>query len=189
MNFCSECGSRLSSRERLGDRAPRRVCPACGKVFYLDPRLVVACLAFHGDRVLLCRRGVEPAYGRWTLPSGFVDAGESTSAAASREALEEARATVTLGRPYALFHIPHANQMQVVYLATLAEAACEAGSETLEARVFAEAEIPWADLAFVTTQVALRRYFEDRRDGLLGFHFSDVVEVSARRSVPATLRP
>ncbi|TAK86245.1 MAG: NUDIX domain-containing protein [Betaproteobacteria bacterium] len=177
MNYCSECGSRVALQDRPGDRAPRYACPGCRKIFYLSPRLVVACLAIRERGVLLCRRGVQPGYGLWTLPCGFIEKGEPASRAAVREALEEAQATIELGRPYALFHIPHANQMQVVFLAELADSACAAGSETLEARLFEEAEIPWGELAFASTGVVLRQYFGDLRSGRLGFHFADIAQL------------
>lgn len=177
MKYCSECGSTLVAHDRSGDRASRYVCPQCHAVFYLDPRLVVACLTVRDDHVLLCKRAAAPGYGLWNLPCGFIERGESASRAAAREALEEAHATVELGRPYALFHIPHANQMQVVFLASLTDGAFAAGSETLDAQLFSEAEVPWRELAFVTTTVVLRQYFADRRAGTLGFHFADVTQL------------
>lgn len=177
MRYCSECGSSLVVRDRPGDRAPRYACPQCQAVFYLHPRLVVACLTVRDDQVLLCKRGAAPGYGLWNLPCGFIEKGEPASRAAAREALEEVQATVELDRPYALFHIPHANQMQVVFLARLADGAFGAGSETLDARLFAEAEVPWRSLAFVTTSVVLRQYFADLRAGTLGFHFADITQL------------
>lgn len=105
MKYCSECGSRLTAQDRPGDRAPRYACRQCHAVFYLNPRLVVACLTICDDRVLLCKRGVAPGYGLWNLPCGFIEKGELASRAAVREALEEAQTTVELGRPYALFHM------------------------------------------------------------------------------------
>jgi ADP-ribose pyrophosphatase YjhB (NUDIX family) len=178
MNFCSQCGGRVVLQTRPGDKAPRYACPPCGAVFYLSPRLTVACIAAREDRIVLCRRAAEPGYGLWTLPSGFVEKGEPASRGAARETMEEARAEVELTRPYALFHISHENQLQIVYLARLLSADCKAGAETLEARLFNEAEIPWGAFAFTTTQVALRKYFEDFRAGSFGFHFADIVAFS-----------
>lgn len=177
MKYCSECGSKVASQDRPGDRAPRYGCPSCRAVFYLSPRLVVACLAIRDGGVLLCKRGVNPGYGRWTLPCGFIEKGEPASRAAVREALEEAQAAVELGRAYALFHIPHANQMQVVFLAQLVDGAFSAGSETLEVRLFTEPQIPWGELAFASTAVVLRQYFGDVRSGKLGFHFADITQL------------
>jgi ADP-ribose pyrophosphatase YjhB (NUDIX family) len=177
MKYCSECGSKLASQNQPGDRAPRYACLACNAVFYLNPRLVVACLANRDGGVLLCRRGVNPGYGLWTLPCGFIERGEPASRAAAREALEEAQVAVRLGRPYALFHIPHANQMQVVFLAELDGASFGPGSETLGVRLFREPEIPWSELAFTTTRVVLRQYFGDLRSGILGFHFADIAQL------------
>jgi ADP-ribose pyrophosphatase YjhB (NUDIX family) len=178
MNFCSQCGSGIVLQAQHGDKAPRYRCPACAAVFYLSPRLTVACIAAREDRIVLCRRAAAPGYGLWTLPSGFVEQGEPASRGAARETMEEAQAEVELIRPYALFHISHENQLQVVYLARLLGVECKAGVETLEARLFSEAEIPWGALAFTTTQVALRKYFEDFRAGSFGFHFADIVAFS-----------
>ena len=177
MRFCSECGSRLVERRREHDRAPRFACVTCHAVYYLNPRLVVACIAAREDRILLCRRGNSPGYGQWNLPSGFVERGEPAAVGAAREALEEAQATVELERPYALFHLPHENQMQIVYLARLQGESFGAGTETLEVRLFKEADIPWGQLAFVSTQVALRQYFGDVQSGRFGFHFADILQI------------
>jgi len=125
--------------------------------------------------VLLCRRGVYPGYGQWSLPAGFIEVGETGARGALREALEEANVAVAVERPYALFHIAHVNQVHVVYLARLLDGHFRAGSETLEARLFAEEEVPWSELAFATTRDALRQYFVDYRSGDFGFHFADVV--------------
>ena len=175
MKYCSECGSEVTSSRRPRDKGPRYVCGHCRSVFYLSPRLVVACIAAAGDRILLCRRAVTPGYGLWSLPSGFTERDGTTARGAVRETLEEAQAAIELDRPYALFHIPRVNQVQVVYLARLIDSRCKAGTESLEARLFNEAEIPWAELAFTTTRHALRQYFQDFRSGAFGFHFADIV--------------
>jgi ADP-ribose pyrophosphatase YjhB (NUDIX family) len=177
MKFCSECGATVALADRPGGRGGRYVCSSCHRVFYLSPRLVVACLAVHDGAVLLCRRAVDPGYGLWTLPSGFVDAGEAASRGAVREALEEAQASVQLDRPYALFQIPHAGQLHVVYLARLDGGSFAPGSETLDARLFREKEIPWGELAFATTGVTLRQYFSDLRLEKLGFHFAEIARL------------
>jgi ADP-ribose pyrophosphatase YjhB (NUDIX family) len=179
MKYCSECGNRVVPRKVARGATHSYACPACRQVFYQSPRLATACIAEHEGKILLCRRAVEPETGRWELPAGFVAAGESMSAAAARETLEEANVEVELERPYALLHLPHVNQMRVVYLARLLATEFRIGPETLEVSLFEEDEIPWNDLAFATTRDTLRRYFADRKEGVFGFFFAEIVPVHA----------
>lgn len=171
MKFCSECGSRRIRR----DLAHKFVCADCGAVFYQNPRLVAGCIAQWQGRILLCRRAVEPGYGLWSLPAGFVEKGEPCAKSAGRETLEEAGAVVEIDRLYALFHIPSINQVHLVFLADLVDGALDPGGESSEVRFFDEADVPWTELAFTTTHGALRQYFRDRRSGDFGFHFEDIV--------------
>jgi ADP-ribose pyrophosphatase YjhB (NUDIX family) len=175
MKYCCECGAPVALSRPRGKALVRYVCEGCRRVYYHSPRLVAGCIAASDDSVLLCQRGVEPGYGLWNLPSGFVEMPERAPGGAAREALEEANVAVDVERLYALFHIPHINQTLLVYLARLLDAQVVAGPETLAARLFKEAEVPWDQLAFATTQNALQRYFEDRRNGDFGFHFAEIV--------------
>lgn len=165
MKFCSQCGAAVELTIPEGDNRPRHVCPACDAIHYQNPRIVAGCLPVHGDRVLLCRRAIEPCRGLWTLPAGFMENGESTQAAAIRETREEACAEVRIESLYTLTSICHINQVQMLYLATLDKPEFAVGEESLEVRLFAESEIPWERLAFVTIRNALRYYFEDRKRG------------------------
>lgn len=174
MKYCCECGSKVRL-SRLAAEGMRYVCTGCGRVLYQSPRLAAGCIAAWEDRILLCRRAVEPGYGLWGLPSGFVETKETAAKGAARETLEEVNVAVEIERPHALFHIPHMNQMVVLFLGRLLDSRFEAGGETLEAKLFREEDVPWAELAFTTTRDALRQYFEDRRDGAFGFHFADIV--------------
>ena len=175
MKYCSECGGKVVSYRHGRSAIPRCVCTVCRTIFYQSPRLAAGCIAEWNRQVLLCRRAVAPAHGLWGLPAGFVADGESVGAAAIRETLEEANVAVEIQRPYALFHIPHANQLRVIYLARLLDNHFKPGSETAEVRLFEETEVPWNDLAFTTTHNALRRYFQDRASGIFGFFFADIV--------------
>lgn len=148
-------------------------------MFYFSPRLATACIACHDDRVLLCRRAVEPAYGMWSLPGGFVEKGESAASGAARELLEEAGVAVEMARPYALFRVAHGHQMHVVYLAKLLDTAFNPGAESIEVALFDEAGMPWNHLAFASTREALRRYFADRRRGVLGFLYAEIMPFAA----------
>lgn len=174
INYCSTCGARVSLRIPPGDRLPRYVCDTCGAVHYRNPRMVVGALAVWEDRILLCRRAIEPRYGMWTLPAGFMENDETVGEAALRETREEANACIELGDMFTVISVPHVSQVHVVYRARLLDLDFSAGEETLEARLFAENEIPWEAIAFRTITMTLRHYFEDRRTGVFQFHTGDV---------------
>jgi ADP-ribose pyrophosphatase YjhB (NUDIX family) len=126
------------------------------------------------DKVLLCRRAIEPRHGFWTLPAGFMELDESTAEGAMRETHEEAGADIELGRLFAVFDIPHVNQVHLFYLAQMRSAQLNPGPETLEAALFSESEVPWDALAFRSVRMALERFFEDRRLGLERVHAGSV---------------
>lgn len=175
INYCSSCGGTISLRVPPGDNLPRHVCDACGVIHYRNPRLVVGTLPVWQDRVLLCRRAIEPRRGLWTLPAGFMENGETLADAALRETREEANASIELGAMLTLISVPHVNQVHAVYRATLLDTGFAAGDETLEVRLFGEDEIPWDEIAFKTIAMTLRHYFEDRRTGSFRFHAEDLV--------------
>lgn len=170
MNFCSACGAAVSLHIPAGDSRPRHVCLACGAIHYLNPRLVVGSLPEWDEKILLCRRAIEPAFGKWTLPAGFMENGEAVATAALRETAEEALARIELGAMFSLISVPHIDQVHVIYRARLLDLDFAAGAETLELRLFGENEIPWDEIAFRTVYRTLRHYFADRRTGRFGFH-------------------
>jgi len=174
INFCSSCGGAISVRIPSGDRLPRHVCNACGTIHYLNPRLVVGALPVWQDRVLLCRRAIEPRHGKWTLPAGFMENGETIAEAAIRETVEEANARILLGEMFTLISVPHINQVHVVFRADLLDLDFSAGEETLELALFREDEIPWKDIAFRTIAMTLRHYYADRQAGRFDFHVDDI---------------
>lgn len=153
-----------------GDNLPRHVCQRCGTIHYVNPKLVVGCIAEWQGQILLCRRSIAPRYGLWTLPAGFMENGETTSEAAKRETLEEACARVELSPLFSLVNVAHINQVHLFYRARLIDNAFSAGLETLEAALFSEDAIPWQDLAFQSVTLCLRAYFSDRRAGRFVFH-------------------
>jgi len=171
MNFCSHCGQPVTLRVPEGDQRPRHVCTACGTIHYQNPRIVAGCVPEHEGRILLCRRAIEPRRGYWTIPAGFMENGETTQDAARRESMEEALADVEIGSLLAIVHVLHANQVQVMFRARLPRPEYGAGAESLESVLCTEDEIPWQDLAFRSVDFALRRYLEDRRDGVDRHHF------------------
>lgn len=175
MKFCSECASRVSLRVPNGDHLPRYVCDACGTIHYQNPKLVIGAIPEWQDRILLCRRAIEPRLGYWTLPAGFMENAETTAQAAIRETLEEACARVELIELFSLINVPHINQVHLLYRARLLDLDFAAGAETSEVALFGEADIPWEELAFRSISLTLRHYYADRRGGRYGLHFGDIL--------------
>jgi len=175
MNFCSHCGHPVTLRIPEGDNLPRYVCGECHAVHYQNPKMVVGCIPEWEEHILLCRRAIEPRYGLWTLPAGFMENGETTGEGAAREAREEANANLELLSLYSLFDLPHINQVYIMYRARLLDLNFGAGEESLEVELFAEADIPWERLAFRTIHDTLRHFFADRRRGHFEFHTGTIV--------------
>jgi ADP-ribose pyrophosphatase YjhB (NUDIX family) len=157
-----------------GDHLPRFVCTSCGTIHYKNPLLVLGCVPQWEDRILLCRRAIEPRLGFWTVPAGFMENGETMQAAAARECLEEAMAVVDVGSLLAVVNVTHAGQVHVMFRARLLEPKFGAGAESLEVGLYAESEIPWGDLAFPSGEFTLRRFFADRAAGREDHHFTEL---------------
>ncbi len=170
MKFCSECGQPVSLKVPAGDNRPRHVCDACGTIHYQNPKIVAGALPVWEDKVLLCRRAIEPRYGLWTLPAGFMENGETMDEAALRESREEANANLVIEGLYTVISLPSINQVYVMYRARLQDLAFHPGEESLETALFGEAEIPWDRLAFRTIRYTLERYFADRRQNRFPVH-------------------
>lgn len=177
MKYCSNCSTPVELRVPEGDNLPRYVCPACGVVHYQNPKIVVGCIPEWEDRILLCRRAIEPRHGLWTVPSGFMENAETLVQGAARETLEEANARVEMGNLYAIYNIPHINQVHVLFRARLLDLDFKPGIESLDVQLFEEAEIPWDTLAFRVIHEPLKRYFEERQQGKLGFHMGTIEEL------------
>jgi ADP-ribose pyrophosphatase YjhB (NUDIX family) len=174
MRFCANCGAAVVQRVPPGDSLPRWVCDACGEIHYQNPKLVIGTVPEHEGRLLLCRRAIEPRYGYWTLPAGFMENAESCAEAALRETLEESGAEVELGAPFSMLSVPGVNQVHLFYLARLRSLEFKPGEETLEVALFEEADIPWNQVAFRTVAATLRHWFADRGRGGFGFHAEDI---------------
>ncbi len=177
MNFCSQCGAAVEWRIPEGDTLPRFVCGSCRAVHYQNPKMVVGCIPEWEGKILLCRRAIEPRYGLWTLPAGFMENGETTCQGAVRETLEEANARVEVGALYTLYNIPHINQVYLLFRARLLDLDFKSGAETLELRLFAENEIPWDQIAFAAVRNTLGHYFGERRIGAFSFHMGTIAPV------------
>src|SRR5690242_2241924 len=173
MKFCSTCGSAdLAFRVPPDDTLPRHICNACGAIHYQNPKIVVGCLPEWEDRVLLCKRAIQPRLGLWTLPAGFLENGETLGGGAVRETLEEANARVELGALYAVISLPQIAQVYMMFRARLLDLDFGPGTESLEVRLFDEDAIPWGELAFRTIARTLRLYFLDRKLGGFPVHVS-----------------
>lgn len=175
MNFCSHCGSsRVVLRIPDGDHLPRHVCADCGTIHYRNPKIVVGCLPEWGDRILLCRRAIDPRQGLWTLPAGFLENGETLSAGAMRETLEEADARVELLDLYTVINLPQIGQIYMMFRSRLLDLDYGPGPESLEVQLFREEEVPWEQLAFRTIGRTLRNFFLDRKQGQFPLRLSSL---------------
>ena len=158
-----------------GDTRERAVCPQCATIHYENPLNVVGTIPFLGDRVLLCKRNIEPRWGKWTLPAGFMELGETVAQGAARETHEEAGAQFELLDLFSLLNVVRVGQVHFFYQAKLKSLNFSPGHETQAVRLFAEHEIPWEELAFRTVRETLQRHFADQAQGLSGFHTVDLV--------------
>ncbi len=174
MKFCSNCGARVAHKIPPGDALPRYVCDACNTIHYQNPRMIVGCVPYWEDKVLLCKRAIDPRYGLWTVPAGFMENGETMQAGAARETLEEANARVELDPLFAIYNIPHVNQVYILFRARLTDLNFHPGAETLETKLCTESEIPWDEIAFATVRNTLSHYYHDRRSGHYGVHMGTI---------------
>ncbi len=170
LKFCSACASELEERIPAGDDRPRKVCTQCGHVHYRNPLVVVGCIVERDDEILLCRRAIEPAYGLWTTPAGFLELGEGTAAGARRETLEEAGADVEITAPHAHLDLPHLGQTYSLFRGRLRAPTVAAGVESLECAFVRLGAIPWDELAFPAVHIALQLLIEDREQSTPHFH-------------------
>jgi len=136
--------------------------------------MVVGCIPEWNDRILFCRRAIKPQYGKWTIPAGFLEKGESVAAGARRETYEEAGARVETLIPFALFDLVFVGQVYLIFRSVLENPDFRVGDESLEVRFFREAEVPWKELAFPVIRESLRLYFKDRAEGVFSFHTGEI---------------
>ncbi len=175
IKHCKNCGTAVTYRvPDDGDTKERAVCPACSTIHYENPLNVVGTVAHWGDRVLLCKRNIEPRWGKWTLPAGFMELNETTAQGAARETVEEAGAAFEMESLFSLLNVERVGQVHMFYRARLISDEFKPGHETIEARLFAEADIPWEEIAFKTVKTTLECYFADRRKGSYGIHVLDI---------------
>ena len=174
IKHCRACGAPAHYGVPADDNRERATCTVCGTIHYENPLNVVGTVPVWQDQVLLCRRNIEPRYGLWTLPAGFMELGETLRDGALRETIEEAGAQVEMQELYTLLNVVRVGQVHFFYRAQLLDTRFDPGPETIEARLFREDEIPWEQIAFRTVKETLRRWFDDRRQGQFGFHTVDI---------------
>ena len=175
IRHCRNCGAAVVYRvPDDGDTRERAVCPACQTIHYENPLNVVGTVPYLDDRVLLCKRAIEPRLGKWTLPAGFMELGETLAQGAQRETDEEAGAEIEMGALFSIMNVTRVGQVHVYFLARLLSDRFDPGHETSDTRLYREDEIPWDEIAFRTVAETLRCYFADRRAGRFGLHQNDI---------------
>ncbi len=173
MKHCSICGSLVSKKIPEGDNRQRWVCDQCNSTHYQNPKIVVGCVPERDGKILLCKRAIEPRYGFWTVPAGFMELGETMAEGAARETLEEACAEVEIGHLFASVDVISAGQVHVFFTASLL-GEFAAGDESLDTALYGEDEIPWSDIAIRSGTFALEKYFEDAGQNN-GVHMHELV--------------
>ncbi|HKJ07568.1 MAG TPA: NUDIX hydrolase [Gammaproteobacteria bacterium] len=184
MKFCNQCGAEVTVQVPEGDTLPRFVCTRCGTVHYQNPKIVAGCLPHWEGRVLLCRRAIEPRYGLWTLPAGFMENGETVQQAAARETREEALAEVGATSLYGVYSIPHINQVYMLFRAPLVAPEFGAGIESLDVALFELDRIPWQQLAFPVMHRVLENYRRDLQRRQFEVHVGEIVRPMGTGSPP-----
>jgi ADP-ribose pyrophosphatase YjhB (NUDIX family) len=174
MNFCSNCGTRVVLKVPEGDFLPRHVCENCGTIHYENPKLVVGSVPEYEGRILLCKRGIEPRHGYWTIPAGFMENNETLEAGAAREAQEEALVDVEIGSLLLVANVTHARQVHIFFRSRMRTPDFGVTHESTEVMLVDEKDIPWSDLAFPSTEYALRRFVEDRAAGVERHHVAEM---------------
>ena len=166
MRYCSKCGSdQIDFKVPVGDNIKRYVCSACDSIFYTNPNLIVGTICIKDDQILLCKRNIEPRFGLWTLPAGFMENSETLQEGALRETKEETQASPKIIAPYSAFSLTHISQVHFFYLAELGDESFGPTSESSAVELFDEKDIPWDQIAFPTVTKTLKYYFEDRKNG------------------------
>ena len=174
INFCSACGASVEQKIPEGETLLRAVCSACQTIHYQNPKIVAGTIPEWEDKILLCRRAIEPRIGLWTFPAGFMELGESTEEAAMRETQEEAHADIGIHTLFGLFSLAHVSQVYVVYRGHLQNLNFKPGPESLEVKLVHLQDIPWDQLAFPVIHECLSRYVDDIQTAVTQTHFTVV---------------
>ncbi len=177
LHYCTQCANPLARIIPPDDNRVRDVCLQCGSVHYQNPRNVVGVIPIWENKILLCKRAIEPRYNTWTLPAGFMELKETSAEGALREADEEAGiAGIELGPLFSVIDVPSAGQVHIFYLATITQPELNPGPESLEARYFEFDAIPWDNLSFRTVSTTLEHYLADAKKGQFSIHYYSLDE-------------
>ncbi|BAT85349.1 hypothetical protein VIGAN_04288400 [Vigna angularis var. angularis] len=174
IKFCQWCGGSTKHDIPEGEEKFRAICTVCGKIAYQNPKMVVGCLVEHDNKVLLCKRNIQPSHGLWTLPAGYLEIGESAVDGAIRETREEANADVEVISPFAQLDIPLIGQIYLIFLAKLKKPHFSPGPESSACQLFPLDDIPFNSLSFSSMVVTLSLYVEDIKTGKLKFHYGTI---------------
>jgi ADP-ribose pyrophosphatase YjhB (NUDIX family) len=174
LNFCAQCGAKVRLQVVAGDDRLRFVCDGCHTIHYENPKMVVGTIPVMDKTILLCRRAIEPCRGKWTLPAGWLENGETVSGCALRETQEEACAEVDDLQPYVLANLPFINQVYFFLRARLVNTTFHAGAESLEVKLFSPEAIPWDELAFSAVHDTLRFFCDDVKKSAFPFRILDI---------------
>ena len=176
IQYCSHCGDYVSLLVPDGDDRTRHVCDSCGQIHYQNPKVVCGCIPVWQDRILLCKRAIQPRRGLWTVPAGFMENGETIQQGAARETMEEACAEIVDPQLFGIYNLPRINQVYVMYRAELtAKDSFGVGSESLDVRLCTEADIPWQEIAFRVVHLTLERYLRERACGTFSVTVEDIL--------------
>lgn len=177
MKYCADCGTEVEHRIPPDDDRPRDVCPSCGRVHYQNPVMVVGCIPEWQDKILMCKRDIEPKRGKWTLPAGYLENSETVEAAARRETREETGAELETLTPYLMFDLPEINQIYFMFRGRLKTPDFHATRESSQVVLMRESDIPQDQIAFRVIEETLRYYFKDRAKGGFPFQIDQVLKI------------
>ena len=171
--FCPQCSATLHQGRPDGDTHERLLCGACGYIHYVNPKIIAGCIIERDGKYLLCQRAIPPRPGTWTLPAGFMEAGETTEQAALREVWEETGVRADIVSPYSIFSVPKISEVYIIFRAVAVEITGQYGPETLDCRFFAPDEEPWDEIYYPAIRQILERYIEERQAGVYGIYMGN----------------
>tara|TARA_B100001063_G_scaffold68952_2_gene63052 strand:- start:548 stop:1081 length:534 start_codon:yes stop_codon:yes gene_type:complete len=175
LNYCPNCSAKVSLKIPEGDNRERYVCDSCNTIHYSNPNVVVGTLPAFEDKILLCKRAIEPRVGLWTVPAGFLENGESLLQGAWRETKEETQADVDMKDILTIFNIPQINQIYVIYRADIEDNSFGPTSESLDVQLFSYDEVPWEELAFPFVPKTINHYYECLKTKKFNLHTEDII--------------
>lgn len=183
IKYCNQCGNPITIKVPDGDNLPRATCESCNFIQYENPRVIVGCIPEWENKVLLCRRAIEPRLGFWTLPAGFLENNETTQQGALRETKEETNASATIIDAFSLIDIPHINQIYLLYRAKLNDDNFSPTAESSEVALFEEASIPWDDIAFAAIKRSLKQYYKSKHEGSFDL-YTETIDITKLHKRP-----